>query len=174
MKKVKFLKLLIVLMCMSIIMGFDDCKNNLSDAEKDQTKKTKQQALEVNRQIGMPNIINFQERKLAKMIFELRDKENLICFAYIKSDYNGKLTFMGKCIGYGLPYSVQYTSPKYKVEGMDGSLAMPQADPNQLYMPSGLSATFLMLINPKTGKARPCYFEPEIVVSPFKLTYGVQ
>lgn len=117
-------------------------------------------------QVGMPAIKNFQERKLAKMIFELRDQEDLICYAYIKSDYNGKLVFLGKCVGYGLPYSIQYTNPeKYYINGT----TLPQADPNGLFMPTGLSATWLLMIDPETNEQRPVYVEPEIVVSPFKL-----
>lgn len=168
----RFIMLLITISCAISFMGAErGCTTN--NAEREQQRKTDEMANEVNKQIGMPNIINFQERKLAKMIFELRDQENLICYAYIKSDYNGKLTYMGKCIGYGLPYSVQYTNPM-KDHPDTWQFSIPQADPNQLYMPSGLSATWLMMIDPKTKKARPCYFEPEIVVSPFKLIYGVQ
>lgn len=120
---------------------------------------------EMNKQIGMPAIKNFQERKLAKMIFELRDQENLLTYAYI-INMNGDLIFLGECVGYGLPYSVQYTNPeKYAYN----STTLPQADPNGLYMPEGLSATWLMLIDKKTGKPRPVYVEPQIIVSPFKL-----
>jgi len=49
------------------------------------------------------------------------------------------------------------------------SATVPQADPNGLYMPQGLSATWLLMVDPKTKQARPVYVEPEIVVSPFKL-----
>jgi hypothetical protein len=31
----------------------------------------------------MPAIVNFQEKKIAKMIFELRDRENLSTYTYI-------------------------------------------------------------------------------------------
>ena len=56
-----------------------------------------------------------------------------------------------------------------KVRGYDTSIAMPQADPNGLFMPSGLSATWLMMIDQRTGEARPVYVEPQIIVSPFPL-----
>jgi hypothetical protein len=139
-------------------------------AEKQQKQQTAQAANEAQRQVGMPAIKNFQERKLAKMIFELRDQEDLVCYAYTQNDYTGKLVFQGKCIGFGLPYSVQYTNPeKIAYSGSAGRITLPQADPNQLYMPAGLSATWLMMLDPVTGDARPCYFEPEIVVSPFPL-----
>jgi hypothetical protein len=65
------------------------CDKGESSADKDQQRKTAHALKEANAQIGMPAIKNFQERKLAKMIFELRDQENLVTYAYIKSDYQG-------------------------------------------------------------------------------------
>ena len=108
------------------------------------------------------------------MIYELCDREDLICFAYIKSDYQGKLMYIGKCIGFGVPFSAQYTNPDKVVDDPHGSWdaggkVIPQADPNGLYMPTASSATWLMMIDPKTNEPRPVYIEPEIVVSPFKL-----
>lgn len=142
------------------------------DADKVQQKKTAQSLAEADRQIGMPAITNFQERRLAKMIFELRDQENLATFAYIVN-LNGDLIYLGRCVGFGLPYSVQYTNPErvahqHHYEG--GSFGtLPQADPNGLFMPDGLSATWLMMVDEETGKSHPVYVEPEIIVSPFKL-----
>ncbi len=86
---------------------------------------------------------------------------------------NGELIFIGRCVGYGLPYSVQYTNPErvaHRENYGSGSFGtMPQADPNHLFMPSGLSATWLMMVDPSTGDARPVYVEPQIIVSPFPL-----
>ena len=138
--------------------------------------QTERAMSEANRQIGMPAVKNFQERKLAKMIFELRDQENLITYAYIVN-LQGELIFIGKCVGFGLPYSVQYTNPQKLVDRFGRTIegrsyephVMPQADPNGLFMPEGLSATWLMMIDPKTDKARPVYVEPQIIVSPFPL-----
>lgn len=132
-------------------------------------QQTEKALANANMEIGMPGITNYQERKLAKMIFELRDKSDLITFAYITS-YTGKLLFLGNAIGFGLPYSVQYTNPEKAVRTSGGSLyTLPQADPNGLFMPEGLSATWLMLINPETNQPEPVYIEQEIIVSPFKL-----
>lgn len=136
---------------------------------------------ESNRQIGLPAIINNQEKKIMKQIYELRDQENLVCYAYLFNKDSGKVgQFLGKCIGYGLPYSTQFSNPmkvvdpervaghsKYQGEG--AFLSMPQPEPNGLFMPEGLSATWLLLINPETKEPRPVYVEPEIIVSPFKL-----
>lgn len=152
-----------IILLIFILVLFWGCVG--SDTDNDLRGKTEQLMAEANRQIGMPAIKNFQERKLAKMIFELRDQEELITYAYIVN-LNGGLVFIGKCIGFGLPYSVQYTNPeRYEYKGA----TLPQPDPNGLFMPDGLSATWLMMIDPRTGNPRPVYVEPEIVVSPFPL-----
>jgi hypothetical protein len=138
---------------------------------------------EANKQIGLPGIVNFQEKKIMKQIYELRDQENLICHAYLFNKMTGEVgQYLGKCIGYGLPYSTQFSNPvKYSgvitdkvadFSGRDWTYSyqlMPQAEPNGLFMPEGLSATWLLLIDPKTNEPRPVYVEPEIIVSPFKL-----
>ena len=125
---------------------------------------------EAHRELGLPAITNFQEKKLAKMIMEQRDREDLVCYAYIVSQMNGKLIYLGKCLGYGLPYSTQYTNPVRTVYSYSNHVEqLPQSDPNGLFMPDGLSATWLMMIDPESGDPRPVYLEPEIVVSPFKL-----
>lgn len=164
--------LLITLLIATIIFGCMD-KNDKSSAEQLQTVATNQILDEINRQVGLPNISNFQQKKLMKLIYEMCDKENLICYTYIKSDYQGKLVFIGKCLGFGVPFSAQYTNPQ-KLVNSDlgqayGEQPLPQADPNGLYMPTSSSATWLMMIDPKDNKPRPVYIEPEIVVSPFPL-----
>ena len=139
-------------------------------ADSKQAKATAQSLAEADRQIGMPAITNYQERRLAKMIFELRDQEGLTTYAYIVNHMTGELVFIGKCIGFGLPYSVQYTNPTKRLHSSAGGwYQMPQADPNGLFMPQGLSATWLMMVDPGTGEARPVYVEPQIIVSPFPL-----
>lgn len=163
----------LMLSCISYI-ACDNSREPTTDIK--QAIQTEQLMSEAQRQIGMPNIVNFQQRKLMKLIYELCDTEDLMCYAYIKSDYLGKLFFIGKCIGYGLPYSAQYTNPekviKYRrslyYSGSSPS-TIPQPDPNGLYMPTSSSATWLMMIDPATNKPRAVYVEPEIVVSPFKL-----
>jgi hypothetical protein len=166
----KFISTLFIIL---FSVAFTACDVQPPSADDQQAAATAQSMKEANAQIGMPAIVNFQERKLAKMIFELRDQEGLITYAYIVNKMTGQLVYVGKCMGYGLPYSVQYTNPEKVVHqrihqgGSFGTL--PQADPNGLFMPAGLSATWLMMVDPETNKPRPVYFEPEIVVSPFKL-----
>ena len=161
----------IIMMIAVIMVTVMSCDQGEPSADTVQRKQTERAMGEAQRQIGMPNIVNFQQRKLMKMIYELCDKEDLICYAYTKSEYSGKLTFIGKCIGYGIPFSAQFTNPE-KIAYMRhniGVATLPQADPNGLFMPTSSSATWLMMIDPKTKKPRPVYIEPEIVVSPFEL-----
>ena len=164
--------LLITLVCAFIVTACD-IESPGPSADVRQANRTKKAMAEADRQIGMPAIVNFQERRLMKQILELRDQEDLICFAYVVN-LDGQLIFLGKCLGYGLPYSVQYTNPlraakDYRSTGASWGFSMPQPDPNGLFMPEGLSATWLMLLDKKTGEPRPVYVEPEIVVSPFAL-----
>lgn len=171
MKKVNLLIMFVV-----SILIFASCETpEKNTADKQMARQTAMQMQEANKQIGMPAIKNFQERKLAKMIFELRDDENLICYAYLVNQMNGQVgQFLGKCLGFGLPYSVQFTNPEkivndpYRYGRGSSGKVVPQADPNGLFMPTGLSATWLMLLD-KDGNPHPVYIEPEIIVSPFKL-----
>lgn len=157
----------LILASIFILVG---CKPNVQSTAQVEQQKTEQLMKDMAASVGMPAITNYQEKRWAKMIFELRDKSDLVTYAYIV-DLNGNLHYLGKCIGYGLPYSVQYTSPqKIAAKGREyGYAVLPQADPNGLYMPEGLSATWLMMEDPDTGEIKPVYVEQEILVSPFRL-----
>ena len=72
------------------------------DADARQAAETKRRLDEADKQVGMPDITSFRERKLARDILERRDKE-LTTFTYITS-MTGELVFLGESIGYGLPY----------------------------------------------------------------------
>ena len=162
-----------LVICVSVIFVLfvlGGCKREPS-SDKLQRQQTEASMKQMNAQVGMPNIVNYQQKKLMKLIYELNDKADLINYAYIKSDYQGKLMFIGKCIGYGIPFSAQYTNPdKIAASYSSGGFAiLPQADPNGLFMPVSSSATWLMMINPKTKEPSVVYFEPELVVSPFPL-----
>ena len=148
-------------------LGADRCREKSADTE--QAAQTEKIMEEMNSAVGMPAIINFNEKRIAKEIFELRDDAKLMTFTYIV-DMNGQQHLLCKSMGYGLPYSVQYTNPmRVAWPGSGGYLAMPQPDPNGLFMPDGLSATWVLCIEPESGEAKPLYVEPQIIVSPFAL-----
>lgn len=122
-------------------------------------------------QAGLPAIHNFQEKKLLKQIYELRDQEKLITYAYLYNEFNGKLIFLGTCIGYGIPYTTQFSNPEKEIYpgGLNrGFGSIPQAEPNGLFMPTSSEGTWLMLLD-STGTPHPVYVEPRVIVSPFKL-----
>lgn len=170
MKKVCFI--FMVTFGMMLLMSNSSCDDQGNNSNKQLADKQEQLMQEANRQVGMPAIKNFQERKLLKMILELRDQENLICYAYIVPEMTGKPVFLGKCLGFGIPYSTQFTSPLVLVTpGISdrGCTTLPQADPNGLFMPSNAEGTWLMMIDPDTNEPRPVYIEPRVLVSPFKL-----
>jgi len=142
-------------------------------------KKTEMAMQEANKQVGYPSITAFQEKKIMKEIYELRDREDLICHAYLVNELKGTVgQYLGKCIGYGLPYSTQFSNPEKLIDVTDfgvqsyqsnDGLIIAQPEPNGLFMPEGLSATWLLLIDPETKEPRPVYIEPAIIVSPIKL-----
>lgn len=160
---------------MMLLMSNSGCDSDKKPtADNELQKKTEIAAAEANRQVGMPAIVNYQEKKNLKWIYELCDQEEMICYAYLFNSLKGEIgQYLGKCIGYGIPYSTQFSNPNKNLDdggynGMANTL-MPQAEPNQLFKPEGLSATWLIMIDPTTKKPRPVYVEPEIIVSPFKL-----
>ena len=155
---------------MVLLMSNSGCESQPSSNDV-LAQKQENLMKEANAQVGMPAIALFTERKLFKMILELRDKPNLILYAYIVPEMTGKPVFLGKCIGYGLPYATQYTNPDvvdYNTNA-GGNVVIPQADPNGLFMPSSAEGTWIMLIDPATNEAKPVYCEPRILISPFKL-----
>lgn len=136
-------------------------------ADNRQRKETENMVAEAHSQVGMPDITRWTERKLARDILELRDKE-ITTYVYIVN-LHGELIYLGEAIGFGLPYSVQFTNPEKAVfkSSQGGFGSLPQPDPNGLFMPEGLAATWIMLKGP--DGVHPVYVEPEIIVSPFKL-----
>jgi len=152
-----------------------DSKKIKSTSDTDIQKQTEVLMQEANRQVGMPAIVNYQEKKNLKWIYELCDQSDYICHAYLFNSFTGEIgQYLGKCIGYGIPYSTQFSNPE-KYGEVDGGeygainpFLMPQPEPNGLFKPEGLSATWLIMIHPETSEPTPVYVEPEIIVSPFK------
>lgn len=129
--------------------------------DRNRSQEQEKNLAEADTQVGMPAIINFQEMRLAKQLYELRDKE-IATYAYLQA-MDGSLRCLGDAIGYGMPYGAQYTNPENAITGK------PQAEPNGLFMPDSASASWIMLRDPNTGKVSPVYVEPNLIVSQFKL-----
>lgn len=163
-KSVKIIGL--ILSAVMVTACFSAC-DGTSTAEDAQTASTNQSLTEMNKQIGMPSITNFTEKKELKHIYELRDDSKLICYYYYYNEYTGKLSYQGRCLGYGIPYSTEYTSPQKSTYDYHTTVVVPQADPNGLYAPASADATWVIAID-DNGKQHIEEAEPHLVVSDTK------
>lgn len=145
------------------------CTNNTQpSADTTAARQTAQAMQGAQATVGLPRIANWTELRLMNRIYEMRDQPNLATFTY-RSDMNGRLHCIGRSIGYGLPYATQRTNPeRIAIDNSYGSLSLPQAEPNGLFMPDSAAATWVLLIGPN-GQPSPTYIEDEITVSTFPL-----
>ena len=181
MKKRNVFYSITLILGMIVLMSADGCNSDVPKASSDNKlqKQTEVAMQEANKTVGYPGITNFQEKKLLKELYELRDRTDLICHAYLYNSIKGEVgQYLGKCIGYGLPYSAQFSNPQKLIDVTDfgiqsyqsnDGLIISQPEPNGLFMPDGLSATWLIMIDPETSKPTPAYIEPEIMVFTYKL-----
>ena len=166
------MRIIVLLSFMVMLFGLG-CRESVSTSDVDMSRQNEQILQESNRQLGMPAIVNFQEKKNLKWIYELCDQEKFICHVYLYNAMTGEVgQYLGECIGYGIPYSTQYSNPQ-KVDiwnySSEGIYTLPQAEPNGLFKAEGQSATWVIMIDPVSKEPRPVYIEPDIIVSPFKL-----
>lgn len=163
--------LLLGLVC---VMGLSlvGCNEKESDADAKVRATTESAMNQSLNEVGYPSITNWNEKRQMRRIYELRDQANLGTYSYIHS-LNGELVYIGRSLGYGIPASVQFSNPQ-KVVGnqMHALVTQPLPEPNGMFMPEGLSATWLSMVNPVTGEGEPVYIEQEITVSPFPLPYA--
>lgn len=160
------MKKVIVLLVM-LGLALVGCDESSNEAEEAQTEATEELQREAFRQVGMPDIVNFQELRFAKQIQELRDME-VTTYTYTV-DEQGGLHFVCQSVGYGLPYSTQMTNPEREERVYNGAIALPQPEPNGLYMPDNVDATWVLCLDESEGDVDPIYSEPRLLVSPFRL-----
>lgn len=136
--------------------------------------QTAQLAKEAAMQTGMPGITNFTEKKAVKWLYELRDEPNYRTYTYIVT-MTGKFIKVCDSVGYGINASIQYSNPERIVvnsslgQGGYGYGTLPQPEPNGLFMPEGLAATYVMCVDSEKDDVKAVYVEPEVIVSPFPL-----
>jgi hypothetical protein len=139
-----------------------------------QARATEQAAQQANRSVGMPAITNWTEKRDVKWLYELRDKAEYATYTYT-TNMNGDRIFLCDSIGMGINASIQFSNPERVVANSTfangGSIfgSIPQMEPNGLFMPEGLSATYVKCVNPETDEVSAVYVEDNIIVSPFKL-----
>lgn len=166
-------KLIIFITILGLFVGCEEV-----EATKSSTQIESQKQEELSRQamlaVDLPNIRNFYEKKTYKKILEMRDNPKLVNYLYTKNEMTGKWVYEGKCIGFGIPYSTQYTNPE-KMGHIDGGqygarnpYTVPQADPNGLYSTPNGSATWIIKVDDK-GLQTVEYIESEIRVTQNKL-----
>lgn len=177
--KKRILAVIIMLLTVGALAGCGQ-RETASSKENLYTQELMEQS---NAIVGHPEVTNFFEKSQLKEIYELRDDPNLICHWYTKNDMTGKWIYQGKCVGYGIPYTTQFTQPEtmqraalpaLSVNGKDKSYneyfteVLPQADPNGLYSSPSTSATWILSTD-EEGNITPTYVESEITVSQKKL-----
>lgn len=138
-----------VLFCLALTVLLSSC--SAEDVEYSQQKDMNLQAVQST---GMPAITRFFERRLLKSVYELRDQGGPTITYLV--DMNGRYHKLCNSVGYGIPYSTQYSSPSMR-------------EPNSLYPPSSADGTWIFCMNPKTHEPTPLYVEPRVIVSAFEL-----
>ena len=168
MKKLLFIGMLLVtfVACEEPVIS-----KSSTEIEREKQEHLSKQAIE---SVGLPNISNFYEKKTLKKILEMRDNPKLINHFYTKNSMTGKWVYEGKCIGFGISYTTQYTNPE-KMGHLDGGeygarnpYTIPQADPNGLYSVPNGTATWIMRVT-DNGDTIVDYIESEIRVSQNKI-----
>lgn len=149
-----------------LALGLVACDETPTTDQKVQAQQ-EQLSSQAASQVGVPGITNFTEKKLVRKLYELRDQQ-IATFSYAV-DMNGGLHHVCDSIGYGLPYSVQFTNGEAHYWNNQGNYNLPQAEPNGLFMPPGAEGTWIICAGEKNGDIRPIYVEPRVIVSPFKL-----
>lgn len=169
MKRPLFLTAMLLATCLSLAACDDVTAPTAQDQQQHAQETLEEQS---NAVAGMPAIVNFREKKLVKAIFEMRDQA-IPTYTYLWSAYTMKFTLIGDSIGYGIPYSVQYTNPEqvHKYSWGQGCCVVttPQADPNGLYSPTSADGTWILLKDDATGKLSVQYMEERINVFDHKL-----
>lgn len=136
-------------------------------ADQQQQAQQERMSLQSNQEIGMPGITNYEEKRIMKRLYEMRDK-NIATYTYIL-DMNGNLHHVCDSMGYGLPYATQFSNPEKMVNPYGQVYTnLPQSEPNGLFMPSAAEGTWVICAS-NSGQFTPMYLEPRVIVSPFRL-----
>ena len=163
-------KLLIVsaILSAAFLAGCDEVHPN---SDQIQRKQQEQLSLQGAQAVGMPAISAFAEKRMMKDLLELRD-QNVATTTYTQ-DMNGVNHRLCNSIGFGLPYSTQYTNPQrvatYSEGGHYATVTIPQADPNGLFSPASAEGTWIMCVPKGKTTPVPVYSEPRVIVSPVPL-----
>lgn len=163
------MKRIIPLIALALLAGCGEQPRKDSAADR-QAKATRTSMDAADREIGMPRIANYAQRKLLKNAYEDMDQTTLV-YVYTQA-LDGRFVCLGQAVGYGVSLGTQFTAPyvnEYPGIAERGIAQQPQPEPNGLYMPDSGAATIVNLVDPLTGKARTGLVESNVVTIPFKL-----
>lgn len=154
------------------------CSDDTDPASARQAQATRTAMNAADREVGMPRIKNFAQRKLLKNAYEDMDQTTLV-YVYTQA-LDGKFVCLGQAVGYGVSLGTQFTAGQYpqrvNVPWSSGEKTatseiylIDQPEPNGLYQPTNGAATIVNLIDPATGVAHTALVEPDVVTIPSKL-----
>jgi hypothetical protein len=160
------LKITAIALAAFFVLTAESCDTPPSTQQKEAAAQDRVQA-ESNASVGMPNIVNFTEKRIYKEIFEKRDEPNLSTYTYLIG-MNNQHTALCRSVGYGIPESEQFTNPSTVQDFGRSSYVfevIPQADPNALYSSPSANGTWILCLE-KNGKVEPVRSEPNVITLP--------
>ncbi|MCG7628958.1 hypothetical protein MHM88_14195 [Epibacterium sp. MM17-32] len=141
-------------------------------SDKAMAQKAEAQQRQVDQTVGFPSVVNGFEKRMVRMLYEKRDDPNYRTYSYIVT-MTGDFVKICDSVGFGINASIQFSNSEKVVSAgryrENGYMTLPQAEPNGLYMPEGLAATYVLCVDEEKEELVPVYIEPEIAVSPFPL-----
>ena len=177
-----------LLICCLLLTGCGYTATQSNDSKIAQQQE--QNLAEGDAQVPPPAIVNWNEKRMAKLIQEKRDTPNLSTWTYTKN-LDGKYTFVCESVGYGLPYNTRANNPQhyefvttrtgaaysgsgYYLDSQGNRLwgehaIVAQPEPNGLFIPDSAKGTWNLCKDPKTNKPDVTYQEEDIAVFPYKL-----
>jgi hypothetical protein len=185
----KALKLAVVALVCVLLVACGGTAYQSNDARIAQQQED--QIAEAYAQVPPAKIVNWNERRMANLIQEMRDKENLQTWTYTKN-MDGKYTFVCESVSYGLPYNTRtnnpmhyeylstrsgvwnpgdatYTTDKQGNRVWGEHHIVPQAEPNGLFIPDSAKGTWNLCRGPEDGKIHVTYQEEDVAVFPYRL-----
>ncbi len=183
---IKYIRNTLAVLVVVLLMATACGNVNQSTDSKIAAQQEIQQA-EAAAQVPPPSIVNWNEKRMLKLVQEKRDQVNLPTWTYTKN-MDGKYTFVCESIGYGIPYDTRSNNPEhyefvstttgpnmnctYSIDGKCGHgeyHLMPQAEPNGLHIPASAKGTWNLCKDPVTGKPDVSYQEEDVAVFLYRL-----
>lgn len=188
------LKTLSLLFIVPLIIAAVGCMGNVTQSNDSKIAEQQEiQQAEGDAQVPPPSIVNWNEKRMLKLIQEKRDQAKLPTWTYTKN-MDGKYTFVCESIGYGIPYNTRANNPMHyeymttrtgvNNAGSGGGgyytdnqghtvwgehAIVPQAEPNGLFIPDDAKGTWNLCKDPRTGKPDVTYQEEDVSVFPYQL-----